>query len=341
MDSLNIVFTGKDQVEVYEEPVRKPGARDILVQANYSLISTGTESICLSRNFDPGSHWDGWIKYPFHTGYSLVGRVIEKGAEVTNVEVGARVALRCEHKQYTVVSTDEIDIYHIPEGVAEEDATWFHIATIVQNGIRYAEHRLGDTVAVIGLGLLGQLVVQYARLLGARQIIAIDLAEPRLEMAKEHGATTVLKMGAAQARDEVLRLTNGQGVNIVYDVTGAAPVFAQALQLLRPFGRLVILGDTGSPTQQHLTKDVITKGISIVAAHDMHGEFVASERCYWNNLHQGELFFEYIRRGDMRVHDLITHRYAPQQAAEAYRMLTRERSSAMGVIFDWNSLASL
>lgn len=337
MKSLNVIFTGKNQVEVREEAVRELGPDDFLLQATQSLISTGTEGICLSRNFEPGSHWDNWVKYPFHPGYSMVGRVIAVGKNVQHVREGDRVALRHNHKQYSVVSADE-DIYRIPEGVSDEDATWFHLATIVQVGIRRAEHRLGDDVAVVGLGLLGQLVTQYTRLLGARQIIAIDVAEQRLVIAQAHGATTVLQMGVEQAREEILRLTENQGVNVVYDVTGAAPVFAQALPLLRSFGRLVLLGDTGTPTAQHLTKDVITKGLTIVGAHDMHAEFPSSDSAHWNNLRQAELFFRYLQRGDMHVNNLITHRYSPHEAPKAYAMLQELRASAIGVIFDWTRL---
>jgi len=338
VQSRNIVYTGKDQVEVWEESVRDPGPDELLVQATKSLISTGTEIISLSRLFDPGTHWDAWIKYPFRPGYSLVGRVIAVGKHVSNVCEGQRIALRYAHQQYTIVPTTA-DIYHIPDGTVDEDAAWFHLATIVQIGIRRAEHRLGDTVAVVGLGLLGQLVVQYARLQGARQVIAIDVAEPRLRWAQEHGATSVLALGVEQARNDVLRLTKGEGVNVVYDVTGAAAVFPHALRLLRSFGRLVLLGDTGSPAAQQLTKDAILKGLTIVGAHDSLAEFPSSEIAYWNNLRQGELFFDYLQRGDMRVHDLITHRYSPLDAPEAYRMLREKRANSMGVIFDWTQLS--
>lgn len=337
MQSLNVIFTGKNQVEVREEAVRELGPDDFLLQATHSLISTGTEGICLSRNFEPGSHWDNWVKYPFYPGYSMVGRVIAVGKNVQHVREGERIALRKPHQQYTVVSAND-SVYRIPEGVSDEDAAWFHLATIVQIGVRRAEHHLGDDVAVVGLGLLGQLITQYTRLLGARQIIAIDVAEQRLVIAQAHGATTVLQMGAEQAREEVLRLTEGEGVNVVYDVTGAAPVFAQALTLLRNFGRLVLLGDTGTPTAQHLTKDVITKGLTIVGAHDMHAEFPSSDSARWNNLRQAELFFRYLQRGDMHVNNLITHRYSPQEAPKAYTMLQERRASAMGVIIDWTRL---
>ncbi len=321
-------------MEVREEEVHEIGPNDFLLQATRSLISTGTESICLSRNFESGSHWDQWVKYPFYPGYSMVGRVIAVGKNVQHVHEGERIALRTAHKQYAVISANT-PIYRIPEGICDKDAAWFHLATIAQVGVRRAQHHLGDDVAIVGLGLLGQLVVQYVRLLGARQVIAIDVAEQRLAMAQASGATTTIQMGAEQAREEVLRLTEGEGVHVAYDVTGAASVFAQVLPLLRHAGRLVLLGDTGIPTAQHLTKDVITKGLTIVGAHDMHAEFPSSDSAYWNNLRQADLFFRYVQRGDMHVNNLITHSYKPFAAPEAYAMLQERRASALGVMFDW------
>lgn len=340
MQSRDIFFPAKNLVEVREVEVREPGPDEFLVRSTQSLISTGTEGIMLGNLFDAGSHWDRWwqLEYPdYRPGYSLVGQVVAKGKKVEHVREGERVALRYNHREYALVPATEA-VYRVPDAVSDEDASWFHLATIVQNGIRRAEHRLGDDVAVIGLGLLGQLVVQYLRLTGARQIIAIDTAEKRLKWARDHGATTTLQMGAEEAREAVLRLTEGQGVHAVYDVTGAAAVFPHALRLLRQFGRLLLLGDTGSPASQYLTGDVITKGLTIIGAHDNNPPRHSTEHAYWSHLRMGELFFSYLQRGDMRVSDLVTHRYSPLDAPEAYRMLREERASAMGVIFDWTRL---
>ncbi|MBV9282602.1 MAG: zinc-binding alcohol dehydrogenase, partial [Chloroflexi bacterium] len=266
MQSLNVVFTGKNRVEVCLEPQADPGPGEVLVQAAKTLISSGTEGIVLGRLFAPGTHWDRWVQYPFHPGYSMAGRVIATGVGVAGLSEGDRVAVRRSHRQYVTVRSTAV--LPIPDDVADEDATWFGLANIVQNGVRRAEHALGESVAVIGLGPLGQLVVQYLRLLGARHVVAIDPAEQRLALARAHGATEVLHTGVAEARDAVLRLTDGCGVHVVYDVTGAPRVFPAALGLLRRFGRLVLLGDTGTPGEQHLTGDVITRGLRIIGAHD-------------------------------------------------------------------------
>lgn len=336
MQSQNIFFTGVNQVVLRDTEVAEPGPDQVLVQTSKTLISTGTESICLGRLFEANSHWDRWVHYPFTPGYSLVGRVVAIGEYVDAVHVGERVALRKPHQQYCLVSAS--DLYRVPDEVSDEDATWFGLANIVQNGVRRAEHHLGDSVVVIGLGLLGQLVVQYARLQGARHVIAIDVAEPRLAMAKAHGATTVLAMDAAQARDTIFELTDGNGADVVYDVTGAAVVFEAAQQLLRRFGRLVLLGDTGTPSGQHLTGNVITRGLTIVGAHDNNPPAISTDHAYWSHPRMAQLFFTYLQRGDMRVSDLVTHRYAPREAEQAYTMLREKRASAMGVLFDWTRL---
>jgi 2-desacetyl-2-hydroxyethyl bacteriochlorophyllide A dehydrogenase len=334
MQSLNIYFTGVNRVEMRREETPEPGPGQVAVQAAKTLISTGTEGICLARLFEPGTGWDNWVKYPFSPGYSMAGTVAAVGSDVQSVKAGDRVAVRAPHRQYIVTSASSL--YPLPEGVANEDATWFGLANIVQNGVRAASHALGEAVVVIGLGLLGQLTVQYLRLLGAREVIAVDTAPMRLEMAKAHGATVTLQMGAEEAREEVLRLTDGAGAEVVYDVTGNYAVFPHALRMLRKFGRLIILGDTGTPSRQVLTHDVINKGLRIIGAHDANPPAVSTDHAFWSHPQMARLYFTYLQRGDMRVSDLVTHTYSPADASKAYRMLREERAAAMGVQFDWS-----
>jgi threonine dehydrogenase-like Zn-dependent dehydrogenase len=137
------------------------------------------------------------------------------------------VAYRREHRQYFVVDAEEALL--IPDGVSDEAATWFGLATITQNGIRRAQHDLGDSIVVIGLGLLGQLVVQYLKVSGAREFIAIDTSPARLAMAKAHGATHILETDVVGAREAVEEVTNGRMADVVYDITGHPTVFSPAL----------------------------------------------------------------------------------------------------------------
>ena len=100
-------------------------------------------------------------------------------------------------------------------------------------------------------------------------------------------------------------------------------------------GRLVLLGDTGTPELQHLTPDVIRRGLTIVGAHDRHAPADPMPGIEWDARRVFELFLNYVARGQMRVSDLVTHRFKPDQAAEAYAMLEKQRERAMGVIFEW------
>ncbi|HSV72702.1 MAG TPA: zinc-binding alcohol dehydrogenase [Chthonomonadales bacterium] len=334
MDSLDVVFTGALQVEVTRQRVPDVGSRQVLVHASRSLISTGTEGIIYGRLFAPDTHWDRWVKYPFRPGYSLVGQIVAVGADVQGYRGLERVALRAPHRQYTVVEPGALT--RVPDGVTDEDATWFGLSNIVQTGVRHANHALGDTVVVVGLGLLGQLVVQYVRLLGAKRVIAIDTAPRRLQMAREHGATDCIETPVADAREDVMQLTGGRGADVVYDVTGNAAVLPAALGLVRTLGTLLLLGDTGTPSEQRLTPDVLTRGLRIVGAHDGNPPAVGTDHAPWGRVEMADLFFDYVTRGDLKLSSLVTHRYAPVDAAAAYRMLAESRAHAMGVIFDWS-----
>ena len=336
MQSLSIRFTGQDQVEVVPEEVAAPQPGQLLVRARKTLISTGTESICLGRKFAPGTGWEGWVKYPFYPGYLCAGEIVEVGANVEGLQVGDRIACRGPHRQFFTMPANHA--LKLPDGVSDEDAAWYGLAKITQNGVRKAEHVMGDCVVIIGLGLLGQLVTQYVRAMGAREVIAIDTAPMRLEMAKAHGATVTLQMSIDEAKPHIEALTGGTLADVVYDVTGAAPVFAHALGLLRKKGTLILLGDTGTPSEQRLTSDVIGRGLRIIGAHDVETP-VESDCTYWTQGNMGQLFFTYLSRGQMRVSDLVTHRFSPLDAPQAYRTLETDRASIMGVVFDWTGVS--
>ena len=101
---------------------------------------------------------------------------------------------------------------------------------------------------VVGLGILGQLVTQYLALSGARRVIVIDTAQKRLDFAIANGATHAIALPVGQARDEVSRITGGQMADVVFDITGHPAVLAPASLLLRKLGRLVLLGDSPTPS---------------------------------------------------------------------------------------------
>jgi len=335
MNAMVIQFANQGEVNIVEESLPDLSPDSVLVGIEKSLISTGTEMTCLDRTFEAGTGWDDWVKYPFRPGYASVGVVQKAGAAVRRVQEGDRVFLRVNHASHAVVP--ELAVLRIPEGVDSESAAWGALAKIVQNGVRRAEHKLGDIVVVAGLGPLGQLAVRYVRLLGPWRLIAIDLAPSRLALAEAGGASCTLCKPVDECIEGISELTDGWLGDVAYDVTGSARVLAQLLSAVRPLGRMVLLGDTGYPSQQGLSQALVTRGITLAGAHDSNPAPQASVHTPWSHDRITELFFHYLACGDMRVDDLISHRFPATDAPEVYGFLREHRGDSMGVILDWPS----
>lgn len=330
-----IVFTGKGKVELesYDpEPIR-PGT--VRVKAKTSLISTGTEGICFLRKFEPGSHWDDWVKsYPFRTGYIVVGTIAEIGepagesGDSRSLEVGQLVAVRIPHASDTVVDAKIVN--PVPADVIAADALWFALATVGFMGAKNAKFHLGDFIAVVGAGPVGQMAVRWAAAAGARHVAAIDPVAWRLQLAEKGGASATFGGTAEEAADWLKGLDGGRMPDIVVDATGHTAVFDKCLALPRDRGRVLLLGDTGEPTKQHLTKDVLRRGLEIVGAHIYHEEGI------WNERTVVRLFFDLLRRGRFPVRELNTHVYGPEDCVRAYAHLVEGREETMGIRFAWD-----
>ena len=322
-----IAFTGKQQVELeqYSNPELEDGK--VLVRTLYSLMSTGTENIVFNRLFDEGSHWDEWVKYPFYPGYSLIGEVAEVASDVTSVHVGDKVALRANHSSQHLYGANEC--LPVPGGIDLKQAAWFALAKIAFMGARVAEYKIGDSVLIIGAGPIGQMSTRWAAASGAQTIIVVDPVGMRLDMATRGGATHTISAGVDECRDQVMEAMGGRLPRLVMDSTGHAAVFAASLKLAADRGKVVVMGDTGSPTAQHLTSDVVMRGVSIVGAHDGHTDDT------WNDRTITQYFFSLVKSGRFSLDGLITHEFTPEACADAYGVANTRRSETMGILFDW------
>jgi 2-desacetyl-2-hydroxyethyl bacteriochlorophyllide A dehydrogenase len=323
---LRLVFPAGNHVETESYTPQPPAAGEVLVKTTVSLLSTGTETIVYARNFDKGTHWDNWVKYPVHPGYCSVGVVQALGEGVTNLKIGETVACRQGHRSHATLKADAC--FPIPAGVAPEDAVWFPLAKIAGHGARAANIALGDSVVVIGAGPIGQMAARWALAAGAGKVVILDLSETRLNMAAVAGAIPVLA-SADQALDAIKTALGGARPRSVIDSTGNAAVLRTAFGLVADFGTVVVLGDTGSPGSQTLTGDVITRGIRIVGAHDTHNT------PDWNNAVAAGHFFTFIQSGRFSMQGLNTHRFRPEACKEAYTLATTDRLRTMGILFDW------
>jgi 2-desacetyl-2-hydroxyethyl bacteriochlorophyllide A dehydrogenase len=331
--ALRIVFPRRGTVEVETFAPDALSDGSVRVRASYSLMSTGTEGIILHGLFDEGTHWAKWVSYPHRPGYSMVGVVEEVGHGVTDFAVGDRVAARVGHASEHVV--DEQLCTRVPDDVPLAEASWFGLAKIALVGARAAGYALGDSVAVIGAGPIGQMSVRWAAAAGVRSVVAVDTVAARLELARAGGATDVVAVPIDDGQEEIIAACGGRRPCVVVDSTGNAAAFAGVLGLVADRGRVVLLGDTGSPASQHLTSDVVIRGLSIVGAHDRHTQ--ADAGCDGERgLH--ELFFKLVSTGRFNLAGLNTHTFSPKDAQKAYEVAAQRRGDTMGIVFDWTKL---
>lgn len=330
VNSLNIVFTGVRKVEVRSEPTEPLAPNQILLETIVSMISTGSECRFL---FGVSS---GPVTYPYYPGYSNIAKVSAVGSSVTDITPGDRVYHIAGHKQYNVVNADAEDVVLLPGDAENEDAVWAALAFITQTAVRRAELAMGETAVIIGQGPIGQLITQYLSLSGAGEVLAVDLDEDRLKMSGRHGATGVSCGSATDAVEFVKTRTSGRLADVLFEVSGHADVFPQALMLIKDFGKCVLVSGVEDPTNWHLVDDVQKRQLTIMGTYNHK---LPAAQSLWTRTEQIMLFLKYVQQGRINVKDLITHRFNPNQAEEAYAMLLENRRGTCGVLFDWRNLS--
>lgn len=323
-----IRFTGKQKLEINTtEEVQTLAPNEIRVRSVCSLMSTGTENIVYNQIYDKGSHWDRFATFPFRPGYSMIGDVTEIGSKVTNRAVGDRVALRLGHKSEHIVNAS--DSIPVPKTIDPEQAAWFGLAKITYVGAKAANYTLGHRVLIIGAGPIGQMSIRWAKAAGVKTIVVVDPEENRLSQARRGGAHFCIAQPLAQAGAVILKCFGNIEPDVVMDTTGVASVFQEALKFCKPHGKVVIMGDTGSPASQQLSSDVMSKGLNIVAAHDSH---IKTQEPF-------EVFFSMVEDGRMDVSNLNTHSFNLDDGQKAYDAVNKERGKTMGVIFTYEEMA--
>ena len=328
-----IVFTGIRQAILQGTKLPALTPDNLLLRSRISLISTGTELTAFGHRFDRGTHWESWAKYPFLPGYATVAQIEKAGKNIRNAKVGDRVVVRAPHASHHVAKKTQITF--VPDTISDEEAVWFAMAKIAFAGLLAANIQLGARVAVIGAGPLGQMVVRWVANSAVSEIIAIDRNEKRLVLAGKGGATRTIAGALEEKIDFIVKDLGGRRPELIFDCTANPSVLANALRLAADRGKIILLGDTGFPAAQHLTSDLVLRGISIVGAHDLHTQ---ADPGWKDERKIFDLFFQLLSRGRFSTANLVTHRFDPRQAQEAYLLAESAKGKTGGILFDWSKL---
>lgn len=276
---------------------------------------------------------------PMTMGYSSAGVVLACGREVQEFKPGDRVASNGPHAE--VVSVSRNLCAAVPDRVPLEHAAFTVIGAIALQGFRLGEVKLGETVLVIGLGLVGQLTVAVARAAGCR-VLATDPDSARCELAQRMGAE-VARPGLDAASIE--RMTSGFGADAV--LIAASTPSNQPIELasgaVRRKGRVVLLGVVGLELDRR--PFYFKEAEFVVSCSYGPGRYEADYedlgRDYppayvrWTEQRNLSAVMQLMASGALDVGPLITHRYPIDEADQAYQLLEGGQESSMGVLFEY------
>src|SRR5580704_2345255 len=360
-----VIRRGLKEIIVDEAPDPIALPHHVVVRPMYSLISSGTETASI--------HQEGVIKEvaenPSHLrkilaimetngpiptvrevyakfseyavlGYSGAGVVAEKHPSVTDLEIGERVAYGGEGTGHAEsILTGRNLVARIPDAVPFEHACFATLGSIAMNAVRTSEIGLGDVVAVLGLGLVGQLTVQLAKLQGA-VVAAADLKPERVELAKKLGADYAF--GGGSLRESIHAITDGRGADrVIVCAASKSPAPAQqALQICRDRGRMIIVGAVGMefPWNDMYLKEVqlfMSRAYgpgSYDPAYEKQGRDYPISYVRWTENRNMEEVLRLMGTGQLNVQPLVTHEYPLAEAAQAYQTILDPASGSLAVL---------
>ena len=259
-----------------------------------------------------GSDFHGWDgssgrrQAPLIMGHEASGEIVATGPRVEKWNAGDRVTFDstiycgvchfcrqgqinlCENRRVVGVSPTEYKqhgafaefvavpsriLYRLPDTLPFDQAAMIEPVSIAVHAVQRITIAATDTVVVVGSGMIGLLIVQALRWAGAKRIVAVDLAENRLTLARRLGATHTFNPSTSDVAAEVARLTEGLGADAAFEVVGLTPTVNLAIAVLKRSGSCVLVGNLSPKTQDFPLKAVVTKEITVTGTCSSAGEY--------------------------------------------------------------------
>ncbi|HWA09788.1 MAG TPA: galactitol-1-phosphate 5-dehydrogenase [Opitutaceae bacterium] len=311
-----LLLTAPTQLELVDFPDPVPAADEVLVRVHAC-------GICGSDIHG----WDGSTgrrRPPLIMGHEASGQIVAAGPEVTRWKAGDRVTFDstiscgrcpycragqvnlCDNRRVVGVAPPEYRqhgafaeyvalpariLYGVPDQLSYEQAAMIEPVSIAIHAVGRVKIAPTDTAVVVGSGMIGLFVIQALRWAGAARIIAVDLEDNRLALAKELGATDVINSGSGDPVAAIHALTGGRGADLAFEVVGISPTLNLALAALRRGGSAVLVGNL-SPKTEFPMQAVVTRELTIHGTCSSAGEY--------------PLCLDLIARGTIRVEPMIS-----------------------------------
>ena len=333
MDGRAVWFSAERTPVVQSERVEHPGRDEFTVEALASLISPGTELQVyrgqISADTDLGLETcRGTFAFPVKYAYQVVGTVVEAGSDVP-LTVGERVFARHPHQDLFTMRYDPDLVFSLPANMDTDVATFANLADVALNAVLDVPVRIGDVVVCFGHGIVGSFCAQYARLT-AGHLIVVDPIATRRDLALANGADEAV--APEDALSAVMDASAGRGADVAIEVSSAPGALQQAIEVTGQEGTILVVSYYGS------------RAVPLVLAPEFHfrrHRIVSSQvssvgsglQPRWD--FQRRLATVLARLADLRVPEMITHRFALDDAPDAYRLIDESPEETLGVLIDY------
>ncbi len=333
------------------EDVNKPK----ITNKNDVLINIKAAGICGS-DLDRVLH-TGTYKFPTIPGHEFCGIIEAKGDHVKGLKIGDKVVvapmlpcMKCEScargnygqcEDYDFIGSrrdgafaeyvvaPEVNVLKMPSNVSFEEGAVVEPAAVTLHGMRKVKINPGETVVVLGCGPIGQIAVQFAKIMGATKVIAVDIVDEKLSEVTKLGADITINSMKEDAVEAIKNVTDGKGADVTIETAGSNITQEQSLRATKNLGRILLLGTAH--------KDVVFPPKSFERIVRGELELVGS----WNSYSapfpgiEWKATMDFINSGQLKVKPLITHRFNLEETAEVFgKLKNRELNFNKIIIFN-------
>jgi 2-desacetyl-2-hydroxyethyl bacteriochlorophyllide A dehydrogenase len=340
-----IVFTGRERAELEPFTIDPADLKrgEAIVRGEYSIISAGTEGSFYTNLMaeTPAVYRGGQATppasiYPARTGYGHLGTVLAVGPETSAVQPGDRILTFSRHGSLVRANVARFAL-PVPAAADGRQAVFTRMAGVAITALRASSFAAGETVAVIGLGLVGNLAAQLFQLAGA-EVLALDPAAHRVELARRCGVRRAEPLSGDAAIAAVREWTGGIGARVVVEAVGRSDLLAQGVEMAARHGEVISLGSPRASYTADLTPMLARlhlQAIRLIGALEWTFPIPDTERAQHSILNNYRIILRWIMEGRLVVDPLRTHVLPPERCQEAYAGLTHHKDDYLGVVFDW------
>jgi threonine dehydrogenase-like Zn-dependent dehydrogenase len=333
MKAQLLALVEPSKVELVDYDPGQPKAGEVLYRTVSSLISPGT-GVAKFTGLQP-------VELPFATGYASCGEVLECGPGVTDVRPGELIFTYGRHATHDLSRT----LYaKVPASLPPLLAPFVRLANVALTAVRVSEVELGDWVAVLGLGLVGNFASQLFRLNGA-EVVGLDLSPRRRELATACGVPHVVDAtGADGGVAEVKALTGGQGALHTVEAVGYPPLAMTACRMTARRGEVIWVGSprgewtvdaTELLNQVHLWGNGC---LTFKGAHEWRIPTRPVEGLKHSLLSGCRMLLQLAAERRLVIQPLHTHTLSPAEGQAGFEGLRGRQDEYVGVVFDWSRL---